>query len=144
MILPISIQDGQQEHPSKEPSGNAARKSFYHTEIIFFISRPWFKKKKTNPKHKGQEERAWSAGIWQNRPLKRSRGGCWEDVSWFFSCLQLWSLLSHARYWTNENHEKFTFVTKFISALWIQIPNIDKQIPVEKYQSLTMKTFIII
>lgn len=76
--------------------------------------------------------------------LKGSWGGCWEYVSWFLSCFQLWSRLSHARYWTNKNHEKFTFVTKFISALWIQIPNINKQIPVEKYQSLTMKTFIII
>lgn len=45
MIFPISIQDAQQEHLSKEPSGNAALKSFYHTEIIFFVSRPWFKKK---------------------------------------------------------------------------------------------------
>lgn len=71
-----------------------------------------------------------------------------EDLSRLFSCLlplvQLWSLLSHASYWTNENHEEINFVTKFIFALWIQIPNINKQIPVEKYQSLTMKTFIII
>lgn len=82
------------------------------------------------------------------RPLKGRWGGCWEDLSLFLSCLlplvQLWLLLSHARYWTNENHEEITFVTKFIFALWIQIPNINKQIPVEKYQSLTMKTFIII
>lgn len=40
--------------------------------------------------------------------------------------------------------EEISFVTKFIFALWIQIPNINKQIPVKKYQSLTMKTFIII
>lgn len=55
MISPVSIQDGQQEHLSKEPSGNAALKSFYHTEIIFFISRPQFKKKKITPKHKARK-----------------------------------------------------------------------------------------
>lgn len=71
-----------------------------------------------------------------------------EDLSRLLSCLlplvQLWSLLSHASYWTNEKRKEINFVTKFIFALWIQIPNINKQIPVEKYQSLTMKTFIII
>jgi len=88
-------------------------------------------------------------GLRQNyRPPRGSWGGHWEGLSRFLSCLlplvQLWSLLSRASYQTNENDEEVTFVTKFIFALWIQIPNINKQIPVEKYQSLTMKTFIII
>lgn len=93
--------------------------------------------------------RAWSADNEADKQITRGTlGGCWEDLGQFIPCLQpsvqLWSLPLYATYRTNDSNEEVNFVTKFIFALWIQIPNINKQIPVEKYQSLTMKTFIII
>lgn len=93
--------------------------------------------------------RAWSSDNEADKQITGGMlGGCWEDLGRFVPCLrpsvQLWSLPLHATYRTNDSNKEVNFVTKFIFALWIQIPNINKQIPVEKYQSLTMKTFIII